>query len=58
MSIKYSLMSAELWDLIVKSDIKFLLKLDVSSQSVMTEESISKIIITTLTVLTDITWAD
>jgi len=58
MLIKYSLMSAELWDLIVKSDIKFLLKLDVSSQSVMTEESISKIIITTLTVLTDITWAD
>ncbi len=31
MSIKYSLMSAELWDLIVKSDVKFLLKLDVLS---------------------------
>ncbi len=31
MLIKYSLMSAELWDLVVKSDIKFLLKLDVLS---------------------------
>jgi len=31
MSIKYSLMSAELWDLIVKSDVKFLLKSDVLS---------------------------
>ncbi len=31
MSIKYSLMSAELWDLIVKSDIKFSLKLNVLS---------------------------
>jgi len=31
MSIKYSLMSAELWDLIVKSNVKFLLKSDVLS---------------------------
>ncbi len=31
MSIKYSLISAELWDLIVKSDVEILLKLDVSS---------------------------
>jgi len=29
--INYSLMSAELWDLIVKSDIELSLKLDVSS---------------------------
>ncbi len=58
MLIKYSLMSAELWDLIVKNDIEFLLKLDVSSQSVMTEEFIFKTIIITLTVLVNITWAD
>ncbi len=31
MSIKYSLMNAELWDLIVKNDIEISLKLDVSS---------------------------
>ncbi len=31
MLIKYSLMSAELWDLIVKSDVEFSLKLDVLS---------------------------
>ncbi len=31
MLIKYSLMSAELWDLVIKSDIESLLKLDVSS---------------------------
>ncbi len=31
MLIKYSLISAELWDLIVKNDIEFLLKLDVLS---------------------------
>ncbi len=29
--IKYSLMSAELWDLIIKSDVEILLKLDVLS---------------------------
>ena len=53
--IKYSLMSAELWDLIVKNDIEFLLKLDVLSQSVMTEEFISKTMMTTLMILIDIT---
>ncbi len=58
MLIKYSLMSAELWDLIVKSDIELSSKLDVSSQSVMTEEFISKIIITILTVSVNVTWAD
>ncbi len=31
MLIKYSLMSAELWNLIVKSDIEILSKLDVLS---------------------------
>ncbi len=31
MSIKYSLMSAELWDLIIESDIELSLKLDVLS---------------------------
>ncbi len=31
MLIKYSLMSAELWDLIVKSDVELSSKLDVSS---------------------------
>ena len=31
MSIKYSLMSAELWNLIIKSDVELLLKSDVSS---------------------------
>jgi len=31
MLIKYSLMSAELWDLIVKSDVEFSSKLDVLS---------------------------
>jgi len=58
MLIKYSLMSAELWDLIVKNEVKFSLKSDVLSQSVMTEEFISEIIITTLTILTDVTQAD
>jgi len=58
MLIKYSLMNIELWDLIIKSDVEFLLKLDVSSQSVMTEEFISKTIMITLTVLINITWAD
>ncbi len=48
-------MSAELWDLIIKNDIKFSLKLDVLSQSVMTEEFIFKIIIITLTVSADVT---
>ena len=48
-------MSAELWDLIIESDVELLLKSDVSSQSVMTEEFIFKIMITTLTVLIDIT---
>jgi len=48
-------MSTELWDLIVKSDVEISLKSDVSSQSVMTEEFISKTIMTTLTVLTDVT---
>ncbi len=31
MLIKYSLMSAELWDLIIKSNVELLLKLDVLS---------------------------
>ncbi len=53
--IKYSLMSTELWDLIVESDVEISLKSDVSSQSVMTEEFISETIMTTLTVLTDVT---
>ena len=48
-------MSAELWDLIIKSNVKFLLKLDVLSQSVMIEEFISETTIIILTVLTDIT---
>ena len=56
MLIKYSLMSTELWDLVVKNDVQFLL--DVLSQSVMTEEFISKIMMTTLTVLINVTWAD
>ncbi len=47
-------MSAELWDLIVESDVEILLKSDVSSQSVMTEEFISEIMTTTLTVLIDV----
>ncbi len=55
MLIKYSLMSAELWDLIVESNIEISSKLDVLSQSVMTEESISKTIMTTLTVLINVT---
>ena len=55
MSIKYSLMSAELWDLIVKDDIEISLKSDVSSQSVMTEEFISETMTTTLTVLINVT---
>jgi len=53
-SIKYSLMSAELWDLIVKSDIEISLKSDVLSQSIMTKEFISKTMITTLTVLINV----
>ncbi len=56
--IKYSLMSAELWDLIVESDVEISLKSDVSSQSVMTEEFISETTTTILTVLVNITWAD
>jgi len=55
MLIKYSLMSAELWDLIIKSNVEILLKLDVLSQSVMTEEFISKTTTTTSTVLVNIT---
>ncbi len=58
MLIKYSLMSAELWDLIIESDVEFLSKLDVLSQSVMTKEFISKIITITSTVSVNITWAD
>ena len=54
-SIKYSLISAELWDLIVKSDIEISLKSDVLSQSIMTKEFISKIMMTTLTVLINVT---
>ncbi len=53
-SIKYSLMSAELWDLIVKSDIEISLKSDVLSQSIMTKEFISKTMMTTLTVLINV----
>ncbi len=49
-------MSTELWDLVVKNDVQF--SLDVLSQSVMTEEFISKIMMTTLTVLINVTWAD
>ena len=56
--IKYSLMSAELWDLIVKSDIEISLKLDVSSQSVMTEEFISETTTTTLMISVNVTQAD
>ena len=56
--IKYSLMSAELWDLIVKNDIELSLKLDVLSQSVMTEEFISETTMTTLMILINITWAN
>ncbi len=55
MLIKYSLMSAELWDLIIKSNVEILLKSDVLSQSVMTEEFISKTTTTTSTVLVNIT---
>ena len=51
-------MSAELWDLIIKSDVEFLLKLNVLSQLVMTEEFIFKITIITLIILADITWAN
>jgi len=29
--IKYSLMNAELWDLVIEDDVEFLLKLDVLS---------------------------
>jgi len=53
--IKYSLMSAELWNLIVKNDIEISSKSDVLSQSVMTEEFISETTMTTLMILTDIT---
>ncbi len=55
MLIKYSLMSAELWNLIVKNDIELSSKSDVSSQSVMTEEFIFKIIIITLIISVNIT---
>ncbi len=55
MLIKYSLMSAELWDLIIESDVEFLLKSDVSSQSVMTEEFISKTMMTILMILINLT---
>ncbi len=48
-------MSAELWDLIVENDIETSSKLDVLSQSVMTEEFISETITTTLTVLINVT---
>jgi len=53
--IKYSLMSAELWDLIVKSDVETSSKLDVLSQSVMTEEFISETTTITLIILINIT---
>ncbi len=56
--IKYSLMSAELWDLIVEDNVEISSKLDVSSQSVMTEEFISKTTMTIMTILVNITWAD
>ena len=36
--IKYSLMSAELWDLIIKDNVEISLKSDILSQSVMTKE--------------------
>jgi len=55
MLIKYSLMSAELWDLIVKSNVEFSSKLDVLSQSVMTEEFISETMTITLIISVDIT---
>ncbi len=48
-------MSAELWNLIVKSDIEISLKSDVLSQSVMTEESIFETTTITLTILIDVT---
>ena len=48
-------MSAELWDLIVKSNVEISSKLDVLSQSVMTKEFISETTITTLMILTDVT---
>ncbi len=48
-------MSAELWNLIVKNDIELSSKSDVSSQSVMTEEFIFKIIIITLIISVNIT---
>ena len=51
-------MSAKLWDLTIESDVETSSKSDVLSQSVMTEEFISKIMMTTLTVLINITWAD
>ncbi len=51
-------MSAELWDLIVEDNVEISSKSDVSSQSVMTEEFISKTTITTMTILVNITWAD
>jgi len=53
--IKYSLMSAELWDLIVGSDIETPSKPDVSSQSVMAGESISETTTTTMTASTNAT---
>jgi len=55
MLIKYSLMSAELWDLIVENDIEISSKPDVLSQSVMTEEFISETMIITMTVSVNIT---
>ncbi len=55
MLIKYSLMSAELWDLIVENDIEISSKPDVLSQSVMTEEFISETMMITLMILADIT---
>ncbi len=48
-------MSTELWNLIVKSDVKTSSKLDVSSQSVMTEEFISETMTTTLIILINVT---
>ncbi len=51
-------MSAKLWDLTIESDVETSSKSDVLSQSVMTEEFIPKIMITTLTILINITWAD
>ncbi len=55
MLIKYSLMSAELWDLIVENDVEISSKLDVLSQLVMTEEFISKTITTILMILINVT---